>query len=81
VDDELDHVSRFLTRQGITDNRGASRYLRLLDNIRSIEQFLTRQAEEQGVPVIVNRKLEATIDRVIDLTLLAVEDVGAVAVA
>jgi 2-phosphoglycerate kinase len=81
VDDELEHVYRFLSRQGITDNRGASRYLRSLDNIRSIEQFLARQAEEHGVTLIVNRKLETTIDQVIDLTLLAVEDVAAVAVA
>src|SRR6185312_5314818 len=35
VDDELEHVYRFLARQGIADNRGASRYLRALDKIRS----------------------------------------------
>jgi 2-phosphoglycerate kinase len=81
VDDELEHMSRFVTRQGIADNRGAARYLRSLDNIRSIERFLATQAQKYGVPVIVNRKLETTIDQVIDLTLLAVEDFGAVAVA
>jgi len=81
VDDELEHMSRFVARQGIADNRGAARYLRSLDNIRSIERFLATQAQKYGVPVIVNRKLETTIDQVIDLTLLAVEDFSAVAVA
>jgi 2-phosphoglycerate kinase len=77
VDDPRAHVSRFTTRQGVTDNRAAARYLRSLDEIRSIEQFLALQAEEYGVPVIVNRTVETTIDQVLDLTLLAVEDVGA----
>ena len=77
VDDPLAHVSRFTTRQGVADNRAAARYVRSLDEIRSIEQFLALQAEEYGVPVIVNRALEATIDQVLDLTLLAVEDVVA----
>lgn len=76
VDDPLEHVSRFTTRQGVTDNRAAARYVRSLDQIRSIEQFLAVQAEEYGVPVIVNRQLETTIDEVLELTLLAVEGVA-----
>jgi 2-phosphoglycerate kinase len=76
VDDELAHVSRFTTRQGATANRAATRYVRSLDRIRSIEQFIALQAEEYGIPVIVNHKLETTIDEVLDLTLLAVEDIA-----
>ena len=81
VDDELEHGSRFMKREGMADSRRAQKYLQSMGNIRTVERYLRREADEHPTPVIVNRNLEVTIHEVLDLTLLAAERACAVQLA
>jgi 2-phosphoglycerate kinase len=66
-----EHARRLRTRGTVPGGRGPiERYLRAMPDIRRIEDYLIARAKEHGVPVIENRTLEHTVDRVIELALL-----------
>jgi 2-phosphoglycerate kinase len=74
IDGEGDHESHFWTRDAASEGlRPFEKYLRALPDIRRIQDYLVREAEKAGVPVIENSRVEQTVDRVIGLVLDHVE--------
>jgi len=76
IEDEEEHAAHFWTRddEGL---RPFQKYLRALPEIRKIQEYLVERAAKANVPVIQNKSVEETVDRVIDLVLGDVERVRA----
>jgi 2-phosphoglycerate kinase len=49
------------------------KYLRALPEIRRIQDYLVDRAEETGVPVIENTRMEHAVNEIIHLVLAEVE--------
>lgn len=60
------HSSRFRTRS-LHSKRPAERYISRLEHIRAIQDFLVKDANRLGVPVVENLELEETVERVLAL--------------
>jgi len=74
IEDEADHESHFWTRDSASEGmRPFEKYLRALPDIRRIQEYLVREAEKAGVPVIENSRVEDTVDRIIGLVLDQIE--------
>jgi 2-phosphoglycerate kinase len=76
IEDEEEHAAHFWTRddEGL---RPFEKYLRALPEIRKIQEYLVERAAKANVPVIQNKSVDQTVDRVIDLVLGDVERVRA----
>lgn len=66
VDDEGLHRSHFHVRAHDTRQRPVERYLAHFDNIRKIQKYIKSSALQNGVPIISNFNLDATLRSVID---------------
>lgn len=71
VDDEQVHRSHFVARAHESRARGDDRYLRHLDDIRTIQEYLRMLGREHGVPVVGSYGLDATVSRVMELVVSA----------
>jgi 2-phosphoglycerate kinase len=70
VADSGHHRSHFHLRSDHTgDSRPAARYVRSFEAIRSIQAYLTEQADEHGVPVVETEDLDTAVRSVLDLVL------------
>ena len=66
VEDEQLHRSHFHVRAHDTRHRPVERYLAHFDNIRTIQKEIRSFALQNGVPIIANFNLDATLRSVID---------------
>jgi 2-phosphoglycerate kinase len=66
VEDEALHRSHFHVRAHDTRQRPVERYLAHFDNIRKIQKYIKSLALQNGVPIISNFNLDATLRAVID---------------
>ena len=66
VDDEDLHRSHFFVRAHETRTRPQGRYLSYFDNIRKIQKYVRSLALKNGVPIVQNHNLDATLATVID---------------
>jgi 2-phosphoglycerate kinase len=73
VDDEGLHRGHLSLRRGA---RPAERYLRHFGEIRKLQEYLTRRAREEGVPVVHNENVDATLGRLMEHVLDAVGALG-----
>ncbi len=73
VDDAELHRGHFSHRPGA---RPAERYLARFEDIRVLQDHLVERAREQGVAVIANESVDATLARLMGLVLDAVRDVA-----
>jgi 2-phosphoglycerate kinase len=73
VADGNDHERRFALRAR-ESHRPAERYDDGLEAIRDLQAYFVDKARRAGVPLIENRDEEATVQRVLDLVLTAVDD-------
>src|SRR3954454_20850156 len=69
VEDPELHRGHFTARQGTRPSR---RYLEQFDEIRRLQEHLVGRAREQGVPVIANSNVDATLTALMGLVLDAV---------
>jgi 2-phosphoglycerate kinase len=71
-----EHSTHFLIRDVATEGiRRQEKYLEHIDDIRRIQQHLVDRAARAGVPVIDNRRIDATIAAVLELVLERAEEV------
>lgn len=75
VEDEDDHLKHFATREGQTGKqRGQQNYLDHFEEVRILQQYVTEQAAQHGVPVVeasdFDRAVERCIDHVLDKLML-----------
>jgi 2-phosphoglycerate kinase len=76
AEDAEDHSTHFLIRDIATEGiRRQEKYLEHMDDIRRIQQHLVERALRVGVPVIENRRIDATIAAVLELVLERAEEV------
>lgn len=74
IEDEANHERHFWTRDAASEGlRPFEKYLRALPDIRRIQDYLVKEAELAGVPVIENSRVDETVDRVIGLVLDQIE--------
>lgn len=66
VEDEELHRSHFVVRAHGTRARPVSRYLAQFANIRKIQKYIKSLALQNGVPIISNHNLDASLASVID---------------
>jgi 2-phosphoglycerate kinase len=72
--DEDVHRSHFHVRDGATGGlRPMAKYLERIDDIRRIQTYVCGRARRDGVPVVENADVDATIDRVIGLVMDAAD--------
>jgi 2-phosphoglycerate kinase len=74
VEDEKLHRGHFQVRAHDTRARPVERYLAHFDNIRKIQAHIRSQAEANGVPVVSNETLDASLSAVIDIVIEAAVD-------
>ncbi len=63
--DKEDHKERFITRAS-GSKRPAKRYIKNMDIVEKIQDFIIDKAKENNVKVIENRNLEQTIDIILE---------------
>ena len=74
IENEDDHARHFWIRDSVSEGmRPMHKYLRALPEIRRIQDYLVERAEETGVPVIENRRMEHAVNEIIHLVLAEVE--------
>jgi len=66
VEDEGLHRSHFFVRAHETRTRPKDRYLAYFANIRKIQKYIKSLALKNGVPIVQNYNLDATLSAVID---------------
>jgi 2-phosphoglycerate kinase len=71
VRNEQEHRAHFQTR-GAQTPRAPDRYLEAFDRIRVLQEYLLEQAERDGIPIIDEPGLEASLARVMEVVLEAV---------
>lgn len=71
IEDGDAHAKRFELREAASE-RPADRYEEGLEAIRELQEHLVACARRNDVPVIENRRLDATVGRVIDLVFAAI---------
>jgi 2-phosphoglycerate kinase len=71
VDDEATHRSHFDARSSDTRARRQRDYTDYLDDIRTIQTYVTALAVEHGVPVVSSYSLDTTVSRVMELVVSA----------
>jgi 2-phosphoglycerate kinase len=73
ADDEV-HRLHFHVRDGATGGlRPMEKYLERIEDIRRIQTYVCGRARREGVPVVENADVDATIDRVIGLVMDAAD--------
>jgi 2-phosphoglycerate kinase len=71
-----EHSTHFLIRDITTEGiRRHEKYLQNIDDIRRIQEHLVGRATRLGVPVIENRRIDATVASVLELVLTRAEQV------
>jgi 2-phosphoglycerate kinase len=71
-----EHTTHFLIRDVATEGiRRQEKYLEHMEEIRRIQEHLVERAERVGVPVIENKRIDATIAAVLELVLKRAEEV------
>ena len=65
VEDLQVHRAHFLTRLENEHGRRPDRYLAALEDIRSVQHYLTFQAERWNVPIVDASNLDGAIRRVL----------------
>ncbi len=74
IENEDDHARHFWIRDSVSEGlRPMDKYLGALPEIRRIQDYLVEQAEETGVPVIENTRMEEAVNEIIHLVLAEVE--------
>ena len=74
IENEDDHARHFWTRDAVSEGlRPMDKYLGALPEIRRIQDYLVERAEETGVPVIENTRMEEAVNKIIHLVLAEVE--------
>jgi 2-phosphoglycerate kinase len=74
VPDPEIHASNFFVRDATTCGvRPVEKYLRSLDEIRLLQEFIVRRARKFGTPVIENENVDRAIGAVIELALEGAE--------
>jgi 2-phosphoglycerate kinase len=77
IEDEEQHASHFRVRDLASGGlRPLPKYLRALPEIRRIQDYLVKRAEQAGVPVIDNIRLQDAVQSVIGHLLAKVETAG-----
>jgi 2-phosphoglycerate kinase len=66
VDDLEQHKGHFYAR-GMGSQRSADRYVRSIDRIRRIQDFIMERAKAYGIPTIENSNLETTTERIMSV--------------
>jgi 2-phosphoglycerate kinase len=69
IEDEEEHASHFATRDTDQGARAPAKYLRHLDDIRTIQAHIVRRARKHDVPVIENEEMQQVVTAVIELVL------------
>jgi 2-phosphoglycerate kinase len=69
IEDEAEHASHFATRDTDQGARAPAKYLRHLDDIRTIQAHIVRRARKHDVPVIENEEMQQVVTAVIELVL------------
>jgi 2-phosphoglycerate kinase len=69
IEDEAEHASHFATRDTDQGVRAPAKYLRHLDDIRTIQAHIVRRARKYDVPVIENEEMQQVVTAVIELVL------------
>ena len=69
IEDEAEHASHFATRDTDQGARAPAKYLRHLDDIRTIQAHIVRRARKHEVPVIENEEMQQVVTAVIELVL------------
>jgi 2-phosphoglycerate kinase len=69
IEDEAEHASHFATRDTDQGARAPAKYLRHLDDIRTIQAHIVRRARKYDVPVIENEDMQQVVTAVIELVL------------
>jgi 2-phosphoglycerate kinase len=69
IEDEAEHASHFATRDTDQGARAPAKYLRHLDDIRTIQAHIVRRARKYDVPVIENEEMQQVVTAVIELVL------------
>lgn len=59
--DSKAYAARFQSRAATARERGADRYLRFMDEIRSIQDHVLAEAEQLGLPIIDNVRLDDAV--------------------
>jgi 2-phosphoglycerate kinase len=71
-----EHSTHFLVRDLTTEGiRRHEKYVDHIDEIRRIQEHIVGRAERLGVPVIENRRIDATLTAVLELVLSRAEEV------
>ena len=74
IENEGDHARHFWIRDSVSEGlRPMDKYLGALPEIRRIQDYLVARAEETGVPVIENTRMEEAVNKIIHLVLAEVE--------
>jgi 2-phosphoglycerate kinase len=69
IEDEEEHASHFATRDTDQGARAPAKYLRHLDDIRTIQAHIVRRAHRYDVAVIENQQMQQAVTAVIELVL------------
>lgn len=73
VDDEASHKNNFSSREKQTlQLRASDTYLQHFEEIRILQEFIVKQAEEENVPVIEANDFDRMVDKAIEWILNAV---------
>jgi 2-phosphoglycerate kinase len=74
IENEDDHARHFWIRDTVSEGlRPMDKYLGALPEIRGIQDYLVERAEQDGVPVIENTRMEHAVNEIIHLVLAEVE--------
>jgi 2-phosphoglycerate kinase len=74
IEDEEEHARHFWIRDSVSEGlRPMEKYLRALPEIRRIQDYLVERAQQTGVPVIENTRMEIAVNEIIHLVLAEVE--------
>jgi 2-phosphoglycerate kinase len=74
IENEDDHARHFWIRDAVSEGlRPMDKYLGALPEIRRIQDYLVERAEQNGVPVIENTRMEHAVNEIIHLVLAEVE--------
>jgi 2-phosphoglycerate kinase len=75
--DSIEHESHFFVRDA-TSSRPVRKYVDRYDEIRRIQDEITRRAKRDGVPIIEGTDINGAVTQVLDLVLAAAERVESV---
>ena len=74
VEDGYDHWTRFAERADDSD-RPAERYQANLARIRHLQDHVVATASRNGIPVVANRDVDATVHSILDVIFAAIDGV------